>query len=372
MSNTRIYVYGPITGFTSYPLAMQGFMRAFAAHGLDPISVDISGVGGDTARRLSMGLPPENHESNPESNFLFAMKPTTQMANLVQKHGFRLIGKHAGDVDKIPVDWIMVMEHERFVVVPSTWMRDVVISDLRRAGVSKEVFVSNPGIPPEYTDSSRILASELPPGPFKLIHFCSAATFPERKGTPQAIEAFCQVLKAGLNVELTLVVPEMRRGLKSLLGNMTVRGRDAIRVLTYPQGFPPSHIMNLYREHHALLCPSRAEGAGLQPIEARALGVPVIQTTCTGFADYLPAEMSRLPEYGIVPVNTGELVEAWGDFGRAPHLASEDVAEAIEFCVSNYSDLKNNARIHAAEMSSWSWENTTEKLVKRIVEEMSK
>lgn len=361
---SKLYVLGPITGNSSYPLALQGFLRAFRAHGLDPIEVDLSGPGGELAYKLSLGVPPEKRESN----LVFAMKPGALMSRLVTDHGMTLVGKHAGDVDAIPEEWREVMACERLVVVPSWWMANVVRQSGVLADRPDDLLVSSPGIPEQYFSAgpSPVVLPD-PEDQLHLLHCCSAAAFPERKGTPQALGAFDHLVRAGRELRLTLLVLELRRPLRKLLDGLSEAARKRIVVRIEPFGLPVEAMIGLYRQHHALLAPSRAEGFGCQALEMRALGLPVVQTLCTGHADHL-SEGAVPEDHGVVPVEHGPLALAWGDFGRAPEVMAEAVTSALERLVGDYQRFEQAAQAHASEMKSWSWVETTRELAGRLAD----
>lgn len=341
-------MYGPFSGFSSYPVVMRGLLSAFRSYGLDPEIIDISigGVGDynqkDT-RRFSLGELPEGAEPG----VFLVMNPTLSMLPLIDK-GCEIVGFHVGDVSEIPENWLQVMKREKRIVVPSSWMKYVVEKNKELPSV----FVANHGIEDIYLKTEPV--EEPLPGAIKFLHFCSSASFPERKGTPQAISAFKKLKQSLMKVELTLVVPEKKRPIKKILGHLG-GFREDVLISERPYGVSTEEMINLYKSHHILLCPSRAEGFGLMPLEARALGVPVVQTLCTGMLDH----PSSWESAGVVVVPTGSLSEAWGDFGEAPSLSVDDVAEKMKHAVENYDVLQTAAKKNAKGMNSFSWTHQT-------------
>ena len=338
-----------MTGFSSYPVVMRGLCGAFEALGFEVVRADLSGHGDVdpyVVKRLSLGQFPADGGL---PKLVFAMKPSPQMVGLVEQ-GATLVGLHVGDVDQVPAEWRLIMDKEALVVVPSTWMQTIV-----EPATAAPVVVSNHGIEQEYIDHGPVpvLAST---GPFRFLHFCSSGAYPERKGTPQLLEAF-QKLRGP--AELSLVVSEMRRPLKRLLGGLPRGIRDDVYVLTRPYGISTAGMIELYAQHHALVAPSRAEGFGLQPLEARALGIPVAQTLCTGFRDGIEVGQDPL-SVGVVKIPHGPMVNAWGDFGAAPDVQVADIQAAMEIVIETYSALRAAAR--DAEMKQWSWVERTREL----------
>lgn len=350
-----MYFFGPISGFSSYPVVMRGLKEAFEFDGLSCLAMDITGgehgaMSGEDTSRLSLGLPPTPRESN----LVFAMKPTVRMGALVVEHGMTLVGLHVGDVDTIPPEWKLVMQHEKLIVVPSAWMRGVV----EGAGFSN-IVVANHGVERAYLDAP--LAPSIAPGPIRFLHTCSSGVFPERKSTPAVFAAFQRLVSDGCNITMTLVVSELRKPIKRLLGGLDVAARDRVLTKSLGYGLSTDKLIELYSTHHALLCPSRAEGFGIQPLECRALGIPVVQTLCTGMRDHLP-ETENPRSWGIVPVEHGPMVPAWGDFGAAPEVTSESIKVGMLELIDNYDKIKETSVNRAKELHVWSWQHRTHDL----------
>jgi len=347
----RMIVMGPMSGYRSYPVVMRGLVRAFEHHGIEVVCADVTGLyshlQSSDVRELSLGRNP-----GLDVDVLFAMKPSSQMV----KMGLPVVGLHVGDVSEIPEDWKLAIRAESLTVAPSTWMEEVIRSEVGED--CPEVVVANHGIEPEYLNGP--VGMTLPPA-FSFLHFCSAGVYPERKGTPQVLSAFQSLAMENRKVSLTLVVSEKRRPIKKLLGSLDPRVRDRVHVRINPSGFSPQAMIRLYRQHHVLLAPSRAEGFGIQPLEARALGIPVIKTRATGFMDHDDND-------GVHVVSTGPFEPAWGGMGQAPSLDPADVYEAMKTVMETYDDLAEAAREAASSMSRWSWESTTEGLANRLKE----
>jgi glycosyltransferase involved in cell wall biosynthesis len=144
-----------------------------------------------------------------------------------------------------------------------------------------------------------------------------------------------------------------------LLGKLDPDVRARVNVSTRPYGSDVYSMIDMYQSHHAFLCPSRAEGFGIQPLESRACGVPTIQTFVTGMADHDAGG-------GTVHVETGPLTEAWGDFGLAPEVKVEHVVDAIRRMVDDYDTIKQGAVDYAQQMAKWSWLETTRELAYKL------
>jgi hypothetical protein len=92
---------------------------------------------------------------------------------------------------------------------------------------------------------------------------------------------------------------------------------------------------------------------------------------CTGHFDHL--ELGADPvEWGICPVSHGDLVSAWGDYGRAPEVRTEWIVNATEAFLHNRRLFTSNAREHAAAVrENWSWERVSQPLIDWVRSELS-
>jgi glycosyltransferase involved in cell wall biosynthesis len=363
----RLVVLGPATGYHSYPTVVQGLLRGLCAAGLRPAVADISSTGGPHAGGVLDHLDIEwlgpkatvraSGGNVDEDTVLFALNPTVMCASRCVEAGATLVGMHVGDVDMLPAEWVEVIRRETLTVVPSNWLAQVVLAQV--PGV--KVVVSPHGVGPHYCREGRYQGSRS-----TLLHFCSSMYYPERKGTPQLLAAVSNLVDRGEHVHLTLVVPMMTKPLLRLLGSLSVAARDAIQVAQRPEGMPPEEVKAYYVNNEVLVAPSRAEGFGMQPLEARACGRPVIQTLCTGMADHF-VDGEPLAEWGVTRVSHGELAPAWGDFGRAPTVTVEAVEEAVLGFLVNGEKLSQAAMERAADVAScWSWERTTAALAETL------
>ena len=116
----------------------------------------------------------------------------------------------------------------------------------------------------------------------------------------------------------------------------------------------PAGAAALYRNHDLVCQPSRAEGFGLVPLEARCCGVPVCITACTGHAEHIDSDM---PGVVIVPHGPTELIDD-GPGALAPTVDELDIACALDICYNRRVELKAQALAAAAALRQrWSWES---------------
>jgi glycosyltransferase involved in cell wall biosynthesis len=183
-------------------------------------------------------------------------------------------------------------------------------------------------------------------GDYKVLHLSSTTL--ERKGTAKLLEAWKTA--ALPNATLFLSVPQgMMHDYRELIQDLDIERSVKI---TDRLNLSPSRMSGIYRSMNAVCQPSRGEGFGLVPLEARCCGTPAILTDCTGHSQHAKGP-------GIVLVRTGEDVPI-DDFpgALAPSLFSDDIAAALVEAYEGREAL-SKAAFQAAKplKKQWSWKN---------------
>ncbi len=191
------------------------------------------------------------------------------------------------------------------------------------------------------------LSPELRGKPFTAIHFASTAR--QRKGTAEVIQAWTNlVLRRALGSLPTLRI--VLDGPEKAFADLVAQ--DVGIVVERPLNLPAAAMADLYRSVHVVVQPSRGEGFGLCPLEARCCGAVVVATACTGHAEYLSP-------LDYLCVKTGELAPIDdGPGAMAPSLRVEDVARALNNAFTLWSNP--HARLYDPDMwKTWTWKNVT-------------
>lgn len=172
---------------------------------------------------------------------------------------------------------------------------------LRDAGVNAPIRVVGAGI-------DQLLGIEArDPGlqnraAFRFLHISSC--FP-RKGADVLLEAWGRAFRAEDDVCLVIkTFPNPHNDTAAQLAAQRAADPGYPAVELIEEDWPAERIAGLYRDCHALVAPSRAEGYGLPLAEAMIHGLPVIATGWGGQMDFCSDETAWLVDYTPMPART--------------------------------------------------------------------
>jgi glycosyltransferase involved in cell wall biosynthesis len=197
-------------------------------------------------------------------------------------------------------------------------------------------------------------------GDFDVLHLSS--TDRERKGSRELIEGWVMAVKLKLlggHPHLVLSADDPTGKLRETR-DRAAGGNEAIRssvIFTRSRmEYTVAEAAKNYRSHHMLCQPSRGEAFGMCGLEARACGVPIISTECTGHSAYL-----RAGDPGVVVVPTGPLAPIDdGPGALAPSLEPSAICDALGEAHASWPDLQDFAMAYAPVLSErWSWTEVT-------------
>ncbi len=220
------------------------------------------------------------------------------------------------DADLLPEPWVKCYNLAGYIWVPSKWCRDVFV----RSGVRRPVIVSGYGV-----DDERYFYSPPPPfknGPDELFEMAEAKLnepilmpdwMRQQMGEEawQAMAARMEAMKQPVKKDSPFVflsiatslfdrkgplnairafreldAPNAKLLLKFNSGmSVTVEGEPNIDCVV--GDFSKQEFIELIRRSHCVIYPSSGEGFGLIPLEAMALGRPVIVTDYSGMREYI-------------------------------------------------------------------------------------
>jgi glycosyltransferase involved in cell wall biosynthesis len=229
-------------------------------------------------------------------------------------------------------------------VAPSAWAASVI----ERYSCGRPVYVYPHGVDERFRPG----ASRAPLQGFRVLHL--ASTHFERKGTKELIIGWGIALGRGHlgncpTLKLIADGPKdyFQRTIQDFSNNSSIE-------LVTRRDFGVEAMRDLYLEHDLVCQPSRGEGFGMVPLEARACGVPAVMTTCTGHEEHAAT-------LGVVRVKAGpEGPVDDGPGAMAPIVLATDVADSLAYAARNIAALRDHALDAAyAIRKRWSWERVT-------------
>lgn len=237
-------------------------------------------------------------------------------------------------------------------LAPSYWSADII-----RKYVDKPVYVYQHGVEDGFWPQQDARA-DTPPTPYRVLHM--ASTHMQRKGTKELIHGWAIAKREKwLPPEAVLrLVADGPRGYflqpihKASAGDLSIA--DSYELLTRV-GLSVEAMAKFYCQHDVVCQPSRGEGFGMVPLEARACGVPAIATACTGHQEHSVGGVAMV----VVPHGDDAPVDD-GPGALAPTVDPHDIAVALGHAYENRSALSANALDRAGDIGkSWSWEKVT-------------
>jgi len=196
-----------------------------------------------------------------------------------------------------------------------------------------------------------------PPTDDRPFIFLSVATsLFDRKGAMTAMQAFRQ-----------LDAPNARLVLKFNSGyEVTVKDEPNIKCLV--GDFSGWEFINLLQRSHCVVYPSSGEGFGLVPLEAMAVGRPVILTNYSGMTEYIDERYCYPLE--IEGVQRAELYNRiYNADGSWAMISVDKLQDSMQHIYDNYEEATKRGRL-ASEyaLSDWTWKQAGKRAY-RILEE---
>lgn len=198
-------------------------------------------------------------------------------------------------------------------------------------------------------------------GNFSVLHVTSSRL--SRKGTSELLEAWAMfiVIRLDVNYRLDILAnPEYFEEFSACIEALGLS--ETVRV--YPgQNMSGEDYVKLLQHYNFVIQPSRAEGFGLVPLEARACGVPAIATSNTGHADHHFGP-------GTIEVQASEIGASDDYLGAvAPSVKSSHILLALVRALTRAEILHSEALEQADIVAeSWAWSEKVKSAVTKMQE----
>ncbi len=324
-----VRVYGPLEALGSFGSIVRGYVDGLTQAGSTP----------DVFQTVDMMDENEPDGACAAYGLGFGIPSVAYLMTRRGQHRWRgwMLAPNSSFVPENIFNWI---EHgEAEIMTPSAWGADVI----RALRPSARVHVVPHGVPATW----RRLRPRAPraPGGLRALHVTSTAG--DRKGTWETARAFDRLARLGALGPKALLVIKADWLTAARLEDLKT---EHVRVI---DGLTGSTWEDFVRWFDFVVQPSRAEGFGLVPLEALALGVPVVATTCTGHGAYLTEESMNWAAVEKVPHGDEEPLFDDGEGAVAPALDEAEVEAAILRAANRIEQLREQA-----EASRIEWVNT--------------
>lgn len=363
-----IRLYGTMQGNHSWARVTSGVHQGFQGCGALAGVFDISTVGhfGDEGEE---GLG-EGHDA---PTALCVGAPTTASVMMGRGQHERRMLMIATNSSWLPPT--MMERAEQFVthfVAPSKWSASVI-----RKYVDKPVLVYQHGVDAGFVrhveGAQQSKLDELSLGVrFDVVHL--ASTQMQRKGTSELIFGWAQAMAKG-SIPRTARLRLICDGPKGHFNHTVFKAVKAVGgdtkmadsvLVDQRLGLDIRQMALLYRSHHLVAQPSRGEGFGMVPLEARACGIPVMATACTGHEEHMC--LSLQDGAVVVPSSQDDQPIDDGPGAMAPAVDPEDIADALHDAFTHRIDLTEAAWAMAPDVHrNWSWEKVTRDFLAKVM-----
>lgn len=350
----QVQLYGHFSDYGSFAGVSRALMHEIRARRLQAAIYEIGTM---FPRYLEIELPIEVDSHAPIG---IAVTYPPQAAGWLRGHTTRILVTVC-ESDRVPDRWIAAANEATLVLVPSRFCYDA----FKRSGLRAPIEVLHHGVRcigdgSRASNASRMLndtrinnASRTTDDTQRIgahfLHVSGALSFPARKGTSQLLLAFKRLLREYPESMLLLKMPRTD-SIQRALSHVGLDGH--VEFVAADETSDPRAMAELYRSVDAVVQPSRGEGFGLVPLEARCVGTPAIYTNDTGHREHF-----HTPSCPLIDTYEATLLLTQGnECGYAPTVTVEAVYRALKDFVENRDAWTRRAaawmQAHAHE---WTW-----------------
>lgn len=340
MNDVRLY--GRMLGYGSHAGVTRGFKEELERHGL------LAGV-----VSLDAQAPPGHQVPGAQAKVGLFTGPLGAVAELRRAATHeRRYAMVAPNSTKLPQGLVALIESVcTHVLVPSKWAASVAEQHF---DVPVEVVPHglSPGLRPRLA-IREMAARAYDDDVFIVAHL--STTERQRKGTVELVQAWEQITSDGKlpkrsRLDLILDMDAKNR----MVEWFVARGGIPQNIELYPRAnLAPARMGDALSTAHVVCQPSRGEGFGLVPLEARAVGVPVVATACTGHSEHL---LDGQPGVVIVPHGPMAPIDDLPD-AEAPIVVVDALAACLVRAYEDWKQLDSEAQAASERVrEQWSWQ----------------
>ncbi len=212
--------------------------------------------------------------------------------------GFVNLLSFAWEESGVPAVWIDDFNrHLDGIVTPSRFVKKTLVDN----GFCQPIAVVGHGVDHFERVAPKPLRRDLGTG-FRFLHVSSCLP---RKGVDVLLKAYVTAFKP--NEELTLVIktfPNIHNTVAAQIEALQKQHGRMPRIVLLNEELDAAEMLELYRQCHAFVAPSRGEGFGLPLAEAMVSGLPIITAGQGGQRDFCTPDNSALVEFRFARAQT--------------------------------------------------------------------
>ena len=319
-------------------ITARSFARVLEKHGHDVVGLDIS-YGADPQRKteaVDFDVV-ASAEALPYSHTLWftaiQLLPSLWLRRLrrLQDSRFRNAGFLFWELPVLPKPWVPAVQLFDALVVSSAFVKQTLETYVENKPV---IFAEHPLLlPPALPPAHQVRAGlGIPDDAFVFCASFDLAGDVARKNPAAIVDVFRHAFPADDGVQLVLkcngdlAAAGEHPAIRAVLAHAARDPR--IRLVTASMRY--EEVLALYNAADAYLSFHRAEGLGLGPMEAMALGKPVIATGFSGNTEYMTEQNSILVPYRLVQTMGSRWQYTSRFAGKSAKWADIDFHQAVE------------------------------------------
>lgn len=259
------------------------------------------------------------------------------------------------ETDRIPQSWVDACNKADLIVVPSQWCYDA----FKNSGVKKQILIVKHGVYAETLKKVRRQSLKYYNFP-GFTHVSGSLSFAARKGTSKLLRVYKRLYEENDKIPVLFLKVPKTKGFIKILEHLNCKN---IRTF-YDEGSLSPHVMAYeLRNSLTVIQPSRAEGFGLVPLEARCVGTPTIITNCAGHQEHFVENVDVLISTGSLrPLQTQA-----NAVGAAPLLNEDMIYNGIKTFLENKEYYQNVTKKWADDHTDeWDWSRVLTPLIKEL------
>ena len=245
----------------------------------------------------------------------------------------------------LPPDWAPVLNRCAAIWTPAAWNVEV----FRESGVTAPIYVGGYGVDPAEFGPELFERRDVTDETYTFMwagtSLGDGTVLGDRKGGDLVLAAF---RKLNLSHSRLILKASGSSAIRRLNGDE--------RIMLIADSVDVRHYAALLALADCFVYPSHGEGFGLQPLEAMAMGLPVIAPAYSVMTEFITPETALvLPHYGEEPAQQYRAIYEYPCVWA--RLKVDDVADRMQWCYAQRAQAAALGRQAAAHVArEWTWQ----------------